>query len=51
MIALLTGGTLAGIAGMFVAVPTAAFIKVEIDRWIEKRELEAVEAAQDEPGE
>lgn len=36
--ALIAGGAVGGIAGMLVAVPTAAFIKIQLDRWLEKRE-------------
>lgn len=39
--ALIAGGAVGGIAGMLVAVPTAAFLKIQLDRWIEKREREA----------
>ena len=48
VVALLAGGTLAGIAGMFLAVPTAAFIKMEIDRWVEKREASLAEGGSGE---
>lgn len=36
--ALIAGSAIGGIAGMLVAVPTAAFLKAELDRWIEVRE-------------
>lgn len=36
--ALIAGSAIGGIAGMLVAVPTAAFIKAELDRWIAVRE-------------
>ena len=36
--ALIAGGTVGGIAGMLVAVPFAAFLKIQLDRWIEHRE-------------
>ena len=36
--ALIAGSAIGGIAGMLVAVPTAAFLKAELDRWIEARE-------------
>jgi predicted PurR-regulated permease PerM len=36
--ALIAGGGVGGIAGMLVAVPTAAFLKIQLDRWLEKRE-------------
>ena len=36
--ALIAGGAVGGIAGMLVAVPTAAFLKIQLDRWLEKRE-------------
>lgn len=43
--ALIAGGAIGGIAGMLVSVPTAAFIKIQIDRWMERREAEAALAA------
>lgn len=36
--ALIAGGAVGGIAGMLVAVPAAAFLKIQLDRWVEKRE-------------
>ena len=36
--ALIAGSAVGGIAGMLVAVPTAAFLKAELDRWIAMRE-------------
>lgn len=36
--ALIAGSAIGGIAGMLVAVPTAALIKAELDRWIALRE-------------
>ena len=36
--ALIAGGAVGGIAGMLVAVPMAAFLKIQVDRWVEKRE-------------
>ena len=36
--ALIAGGAVGGIAGMLVAVPLAAFIKLQVDRWVERRE-------------
>lgn len=39
--ALIGGGAVGGIAGMLVAVPFAAFLKIQLDRWVEKREAEA----------
>lgn len=36
--ALIAGGAVGGIAGMLVAVPTAAFLKIQLDRWLESRE-------------
>lgn len=36
--ALIAGGAIGGIAGMLVAVPVAAFLKVQLDRWVERRE-------------
>lgn len=38
--ALIAGGAVGGLAGMLVAVPTAAFLKLQLDRWLEKRELQ-----------
>lgn len=43
--ALIAGGAVGGIAGMLVAVPTAAFLKIQLDRWLEKRERTAEVAA------
>ncbi len=39
--ALIAGGALGGIAGMLVAVPCAAFLKIQLDRWLEAREAQA----------
>jgi predicted PurR-regulated permease PerM len=36
--ALIAGGVVGGLAGMLVAVPTAAFLKIQIDRWLDERE-------------
>ena len=41
--ALIGGGAVGGIAGMLVAVPFAAFLKIQLDRWVDKREAEEVE--------
>lgn len=38
LMALIAGGAVGGIAGMLVAVPMAAFLKIQLDRWLEKRE-------------
>ena len=38
--ALIAGGAVGGIAGMLVAVPFAAFLKIQLDRWVERREAE-----------
>ena len=46
--ALIAGGAIGGIAGMLVAVPTAAFLKAELDRWIAMRESRIEPAAKDE---
>ena len=43
--ALIAGGAIGGIAGMLVAVPAAAFLKVQLDRWMEAREV-SVEASE-----
>lgn len=40
--ALIGGGAVGGIAGMLVAVPFAAFLKIQLDRWVEHREEEEV---------
>jgi predicted PurR-regulated permease PerM len=42
--ALIAGGAVGGIAGMLVAVPLAGFLKIQVDRWVEKREAEEVAA-------
>lgn len=34
---LLAGGGLGGIAGMIIAVPTGAFIKMQFDKWVESK--------------
>ncbi len=39
--ALIAGGAIGGIAGMLVAVPTAAFIKLQFDKYLEKKEEKA----------
>ena len=44
--ALIAGGAVGGIAGMLVAVPTAAWIKVQIDRWVVAREAELAAQAE-----
>ncbi len=36
--ALIAGGAVGGIAGMLVAVPTAAWLKIQLDRWLDARE-------------
>jgi len=36
--ALIGGGALGGLVGMIVAVPVAALVKVQLDRWLEKKE-------------
>ncbi len=38
--ALIAGGAVGGLAGMLVAVPSAAFIKIQVDRWLERREAD-----------
>ncbi len=35
--ALIAGGAVGGLAGMLVAVPTAAFLKIQLDRWLVER--------------
>ena len=49
--ALIAGGAIGGIAGMLVAVPTAAFLKIQLDRWLERREKSLAEEAEAEEGE
>ena len=45
--ALIAGGAAGGLVGMLVAVPVAAFCKIQIDRWLEEREAgQAALAAQ-----
>ena len=44
--ALIAGGAVGGIAGMLVAVPTAAWFKVQIDRWVVAREAELAAQAE-----
>ena len=36
--ALIAGGAVGGLAGMLVAVPVAAFVKQQVDRWLKARE-------------
>lgn len=38
--ALIAGGAIGGIAGMLVAVPTAAWLKIQLDRWMEANEAD-----------
>jgi hypothetical protein len=45
--ALIAGGAVGGLAGMLVAVPVAAFCKIQIDRWLEQREAEQARALQE----
>lgn len=44
VVALIAGSAVGGLAGMLIAVPTAAFLKVQLERWLVKREL-ALEGA------
>ena len=48
--ALIAGGAIGGLAGMLVAVPTAAFLKVQIDRWVDEREASLAEGDSGEEG-
>jgi len=48
LVALIAGGAIGGIAGMLVAVPTAAFLKIQLDRWLEKREAKIAQASQED---
>ena len=38
--ALIAGSAIGGIVGMLAAVPVVAFIKVKVDSWIERREMD-----------
>lgn len=38
MVALIAGGAVGGIAGMLIAVPVAAWLKIQIDYWMDKNE-------------
>lgn len=40
VVSLIAGSALGGLAGMLIAVPTASFVKVQIDRWLARRERE-----------
>ena len=42
--ALIAGGAVGGLAGMLVAVPVAAFVKQQLDRWLKTRERESRKA-------
>jgi predicted PurR-regulated permease PerM len=44
VMALLAGSAMGGLAGMLIAVPSAAFIKVQLERWLVKREAALAEA-------
>ena len=44
------GGAIGGLAGMLVAVPTAAFLKVQIDRWVDEREASLADGGPTEEG-
>ena len=48
--ALIAGGAIGGLAGMLVAVPTAAFLKVQIDRWVDEREASLADGGPTEEG-
>lgn len=49
--ALLAGGVIGGIVGMLIAVPTAAFIKLQFDKLLDKREKNIMlEEAENESG-
>lgn len=45
--ALIAGGAVGGIAGMLVAVPMAAFLKIQLDRWLVGQEAAAAGDAPD----
>ena len=53
-VALIAGGAVGGVAGMLVAVPTAAWLKIQLDRWMDAneaaRERELAEEASREDG-
>lgn len=38
VVALIAGSAVGGLAGMLIAVPLAAFLKVQLERWLVKRE-------------
>lgn len=40
-VAIIAGNAIGGLVGMLIAVPSAAFIKVQLDRWLVRREEEA----------
>ena len=40
VVSLIAGGTIGGVLGMLVAVPTGAFIKLQFDHYLERRERE-----------
>ncbi len=45
VIALIVGGSIGGLAGMLVSVPSAAFLKIQLERWLEKREAELADVS------
>ena len=45
--ALIAGGAVGGLVGMVMAVPVAAFLKIQVDRWVEKRENELAQTAEE----
>ena len=46
IVALLAGGSLGGVVGMLIAVPVAALIKLQFEKYIERRKREKAAAAQ-----
>ncbi|MDO5120112.1 MAG: AI-2E family transporter, partial [Coriobacteriales bacterium] len=37
-VAIIAGNAIGGLAGMLIAVPCAAFLKIQLDRWLVQRE-------------
>lgn len=48
--AMIAGGAIGGVAGMLVSAPIAALLKIEFDKYIERKEKEKAEAGQPEAG-
>ena len=45
VIALIAGAAVGGIAGMLVAVPVAAWLKIQLDRWMDANEAKVASQA------